>query len=425
MALDKAELLCMGAGQEVGRSSFLLDIGEKVLMDYGVKLTSDQPLYPMHVKTNLDAVIISHAHLDHAGHLPTLFVDSRFMSYMTPPTLELSRLLWLDTIKIASQEGGHLYFSKEDVSRAESYCFQTTYRRQLHITKDVSLEFFDAGHIPGSAITRLNFHKRSLVYTGDFNLSESRLFSGADLSFGETDFLLTESTYGDRDHPPRKKVEKEFSKKVEEIVEQGGWAIVPAFAVERCQQLIDILYQYKPNAPVYLDGLGQKASMIFLNFPQYFKNPDFLEKALHATVWVKSPRMRKNFFKEPGVVVTTAGMLQGGPVYQYLPKIINDKKSGILLTGFQVQGTPGRKLLDEGKIYLGNEELKAKCFVHKYDFSAHASRHNLHKMVKYCNPQKVVCVHGDPKITEIFKEDIRAMGCEAFNPKVGDKVKLV
>jgi len=424
MNSGKAELLCLGAGQEVGRSSFLLDVGEKILMDYGVKLTSEQPLYPMHVKTNLDAVIISHAHLDHTGHLPTLFVDSRFMTYMTPPTLELSKLLWLDTIKIASQEGGHLFFSREDVDRAENYCFPTIYHRQLHATKNVALEFFDAGHIPGAAITRLDFGKQSLVYTGDFNLNESRLFSGADLSFGEVDYLITESTYGDREHPPRKQTEKEFAKKAKEVVDQGGWAIVPAFAVERCQQIIDILYEYKPGAPVYLDGLGQKASAIFLNFPQYFKDPGLLEKALKAAIWIKSPRMRKDVFKEPGVVVTTAGMLQGGPVYQYLPHVINDPKSAILMTGYQVQGTPGRKLLDEGTIYLNNEEVRAKCFVHKYDFSAHASRENLHKMIKYCNPKKVVCVHGDPDVMKVFAEYIKGEGIQPFTPKVGDRIKL-
>ena len=231
--MGSAYLTGLGGCQEVGRSSFLLDFGEKILFDSGVKLTSNDPEYPDSVKTNLDAVVISHAHLDHSGHLPHLFVESNALSYMTPPTLDIAKILWFDSLKIAGLEGLELEWSEEEIKKAEKFTFPTPYNRKLNITKNSSLEFFDAGHIIGSALSKISFDDKTFLYTGDFKKDETRLFKGADLKTGNIDYLLIESTYGDRNHPPRKELEKLFVEEVQNTLDKGGWALVPAVVILR------------------------------------------------------------------------------------------------------------------------------------------------------------------------------------------------
>ena len=314
----KAYLKGLGGCQEVGRSSFILDFGKKILFDNGVKLTPKHPKYPLPIETNLDGVVISHAHLDHSGNLPHLFVDSNFLCHMTPPTLEISKMLWADTLKISGFEGIDLDWDKNHIKKVEKYTFPSPYKRKLDITANASLEFFDAGHIVGSAMSKVSFEDKDFLYTGDFKKDETRLFKGADLNVGNVDYLMMESTYGDRNHPPRKEVEKLFVEEVQNTIDNGGWALVPAFAVGRSQEIIDILKEYKIPAPIYLDGMAQRASRITLSFPQYLKRPRFLKRALSQVNWVKGQSFRKNALKQPSVIVTTAGMLQGGPAIGYL-----------------------------------------------------------------------------------------------------------
>ncbi len=420
-----AYLTGLGGCQEVGRSSFLLDSGEKILFDNGVKLTPKETEYPMPIKTNLDAVVISHAHLDHSGNLPHLFVESNFLCYMTQPTLEIAKILWFDTLKIAGLEGMQPEWTEEEIKKTEKYTFPTAYGRGLDITKNSSLEFFDAGHIIGSAMAKLCFDGKTFLYTGDFKKEETRLFKGANLKVGNVDYLLIESTYGDRNHPPRKETEKLFVEEVQDTIDRGGWALVPAFAVGRSQEIIDILNEYKINAPIYLDGMGQKAARVTLAFPQYLKDPKFLRKALNNAVWVRRESFRKKALKQPSVIVTTAGMLQGGPAMSYLKEIYKDENSAVLLTGYQVEGTPGRKLMETKGITVDGEGLEVRGKVEKFDFSAHASQQEMLESIKKWSPEKVFLVHGDKDVTVVFKDKIKEeLGLEATILERGKKVPL-
>lgn len=423
--MTEHKLHFLGAGNEVGRSAFLLDIGEQILLDYGVKLHADKTFYPLPIKTNLHAAILSHAHLDHSGHLPFLYRHHHpFMSFLTSPTLDVAKLLWQDTLKISKGEGGILHFEKPDIEKTEHYCFTLPYCKKTLITKKTSLELFDAGHILGSAISRLDFGNKSLVYTGDLNPTETRMFNGADLNFGETNYLMIESTYGDRNHPPRKKIEKEFVDQVNSTIENGGTCVIPAFAVGRTQEILEILDYYKVKHRIYLDGLGQKTTQICLNYPEYFSDSKILKKAVEKVTFVKGRKERKKILEQPSIVVTTAGMLQGGPVHYYLENIHDNPNSSVLLTGYQVEDTPGRKLLDSGIIDLQTQAVKVNCFVHKYDFSAHSSQHNLLKTIKKANPELVICVHGDEKVIKVFQEEISNEGFKSTAPKTGDIITL-
>ncbi|VVC00296.1 Ribonuclease J [uncultured archaeon] len=414
-----------GASQEVGRSAFLLDDGDKVLLDYGVKLTPGDTEYPLPVKTNLNAAIISHAHLDHSGNLPHLFQETSCLVYMTPPTLGIARILWFDTLKIAGLEGMDAKFAKDEIAKTEKFTFPLPYEKTMDITENTSMVFHDAGHIVGSALTELRFRRSSVVYTGDFRYTETRLHNAANFEgINDCDCLITESTYGDREHSDRKETEKLFVESVQETIDRGGHALLPSFAVGRSQELIDILNEYDISAPIYYDGMGQSVAKIYLENPSYLKNPKFLKKALSKVNFIRNPKQRKHALKEPSVIVCTSGMMQGGSVYAYLPQIYHDKASKIILSGYQVAETPGRGLLETGKLTIEGFMVDVTAGIEHFDFSAHAGREELFRAIGKLNPEKVVCVHGDAETTRKFAEGVRAEGYEAIIPELGKTVEV-
>ncbi|MBI4045038.1 MAG: MBL fold metallo-hydrolase [Candidatus Diapherotrites archaeon] len=417
------KLKFLGAAQEVGRSAFLVDAGEKILLDYGVKLTPKETEYPLPIETNVKAAIISHAHMDHSGNLPHLYQRSSPISYMTPPTLDLARMLWFDTLKIAGLEAMDANFSKLEISRTEKHTFPVNYGRRMELFDNTFLEFFDAGHIAGSAISRITFRDgKTLIYTGDIKLDETRLHSGASLPRGDCDCLIIEGTYGDREHPPRKKEEKRFVESVQETVDNGGIALVSTFAVGRSAEILDILHEYNVNAEIFFDGMCQKAARIYMNYSKYIKDPHFLRKSLDRAHWVKNMAIRKKATKQPGVIVTTSGMLQGGPVYAYLPELYHDKNSKLFLTGFQVQETAGRILLETGRINLNGIMVEPKMSVEKYDFSSHAGRSELFRIIEAISPQKVVIVHSDREVMAKFRVSLSEKGFDAYTPGLGEEL---
>jgi putative mRNA 3-end processing factor len=419
------KIIGMGACQEVGRSSFLIDVGDKILLDRGVKLTPDKVEYPLSVNTRLDAVIISHAHLDHSGDLPRLFVRNTPVAYMTPPTLDLAEMLWHDSLKITGIEGIDAKFSKADIRRTRKYTFPISYRTELEITNKITMAFFDAGHIVGSTITKLSFNDTSLVYTGDFKVEETRLLHKADIKIGEVDYVIIESTYGNMDHPNRHKVEREFVEACLDVVENKGFAIVPAFAVGRSHEIIDILTEYKVKHPIYLDGMAQKAANITLKYPNYLKDPKTLKRALRRAHWIRNERERRHVLKEPAIIVTTAGMCDGGPVLNYIKRLYNDEKSAIFLTGYQIEGTQGRRLLEEGMITIDGKEYKPKCTVRKFDFSAHPGQKEMLHALRRWNPQEVFLVHGEPEKIKVFQNKIKEeLGINAHPLEFGKTVKV-
>lgn len=420
------ELKVLGAGREVGRSGFILEAGEHFLLDYGVKLTPKNTEYPLDVKTNIKAMILSHAHLDHSGYLPHFYEKSHCINYMTSPTLDVSKILWADSIKIASHERTKPPFTKQDCLKTERFCFPIGYKKRMEISPGTQMEFFDAGHILGSAMTKISHKNKSFLYTGDYNPDDTRLFTGADLNVGEVDYVLTESTYGNSNHPKRAESESQFIDFINETVSQGGTALVPALAVGRAQEMIDILYEHrkKLQAQVFFDGMGQAVAKHFLEYPEYLRNPKFLGKALHSVKWVQNFE-RKKVTKEPCIIVTSSGMLQGGPSVFYLKKLYHDKRNCVALTCFQVPGTAGRTLLDEGVMHFENDTVKVNAAVKRFDFSSHADQKAMMKALNKWSPEKIVCVHGDTKIIDAFivkiKEDL---GIKAVGLKIGEVIKL-
>lgn len=226
------------------------------------------------------------------------------------------------------------------------------------------------------------------------------------------------------DHPDRKETEKKFVESVQETIDNGGHVLLPSFAVGRSQEIIDVLNEYDISAPIYFDGMGQHVARIYLANPSYLKDPKFLKKALDHVNWIRHPNDRKKALKEPSVIVCTSGMMQGGSVYAYLPDVYNDKSSRIMLTGYQVKETPGRMLLETGKINLEGLMVDVKAKVEHYDFSAHAGRAELFRAINKMNPEKVICVHGDAEVTKKFAKSIKEEGFTPIVPELGKEVEL-
>ncbi|MHC1635677.1 MAG: MBL fold metallo-hydrolase [Candidatus Methanospirareceae archaeon] len=414
-----------GGCNEVGRSAILID--DQILLDYGIR-PSDPPEVPEMLHVMPRSVIISHAHLDHSGMVPSLMSMSTRMHtsvYATSVTRELTNLLGKDTIKIGREEGYSL-FSEEDLKKLE-ICFKTVSYGEEYVLNgangaDYEFMLFNAGHIPGSASVYLRNNKEdiSIFYTGDIKTEETRLLRKADMNLPKADILIIESTYYGREHGNRKELEKEFVDSIEETLDAGGNAIVPCFAVGRTQEIVMILHSY--GLTPYVDGMGLGVLRLIKKYPSFLKDAEALKEAFKEAHFV-NPKKRKKVLSKPSVVVTTAGMLNGGPVLYYLSKIHDDPKSKVLLTGYQIEGTNGRRLLEEGCVDTENGILKIKGKVEKYDFSAHAGDSGLKKIVsRFCkNGTSVVfAVHGDR--TKEFAEWIgEKYGCNAIAPSNGEE----
>lgn len=389
------------------------------MLDCGIKIreADGYPVLPDHS----DALILSHAHLDHSGMIPALHRRDHNKIYATDITFETSHLLQRDSAKINQLRKEKQIYSTHDIEAMHSSEVSIPYGGEVNLTDDVSFRLLDAGHIPGSASVLLEIEGKKVFYTGDIKTKDTYLQNGAKIP--KADILLIESTYGDRIHPNRKEMEKEFLSVIEETLNRGGNALVPAFAVGRTQEVLMMLKDV--SYPLYLDGMGRKVTSLFLQYSEYVRDIDLLQNASNIATWIDNNSGRKKALSEPSVVVTTAGMVNGGPVLSYLHRLHLDKMSSILLTGYQVEGTNGRLLMDKDYVIdsMTNEEIPVKMEKHQFDFSAHAGRHCLEEIAKKVNPEKAFVVHGDKKPCESFAEFLSDI-CETHIPKIGDTFDL-
>ncbi|HUC38735.1 MAG TPA: MBL fold metallo-hydrolase [Candidatus Acidoferrum sp.] len=415
------QLRFLGGAQEVGRSAIMLKDERTLMLDFGIKI-DHKTEYPTSIP-KMDAMIISHAHLDHSGFSAAVYNEMQVPTFGTLPTMQLSNLLLEDTLAIARKEHTRAFFHKRQIRSLMSRSINLDYHTQAHLG-DFDIEFYDAGHISGSAITLIEkAHAKGnkrIVYTGDFKLQEQTLHSGAEVV--KSDVLIMESTYATRDHPDRKKVIKRLIDQVKETLDNGGNALMPVFAVGRSQEVLSLLYENGLTPSTYIDGMARKATTIVMNHPKFISNQELLANAIKETTWIEERGARREALDGPSIIVTTAGMLNGGPVLDYITKL--NKNSHIFLTGYQVEGTNGRTLMDKGYIMLDEQKTKINTPVSFYDLSAHADRKDLHEYVKRSAPNKVVCVHGSAENAKALADDLNVEGFTAVAPKVGDVVDI-
>ena len=416
----------IGGVREIGKSCVLMqDEGQKILFDYGMKVHQTQER-PDEVEL-ADYLIISHAHIDHFGFLPIFYrmasakMEKPTQSFCTHPTIPLMNLLFEDTIRIAEREQKNPPFSVNEMKRATRHCTSMPYNSPYIFPNGSSFEFLDAGHIEGSAQI-LYQGKKNVLYTGDINTLNTKMHDGAQSCKDKIDVMITESTYALRDHPNRDTMEREFCNALQDTVDNKGIALVPCFAIGRTQELLQVLLERKIDAEIYLDGMGIEATTIMLDFPEYLKDAKKLQRALESSVIIE--HNKKNALRKPGIIIATAGMLEGGPVLNYITKLNKIKNSKVFLTGFQAPNTNGRRLLQEGRIRIGRHFEKVGLEIQQYDFSAHSGKKELYDYVKKVNPEKVFCMHGDDESCSTFAEELKKEGFDATAPRVNEKFEV-
>jgi putative mRNA 3-end processing factor len=402
----------LGGATEVGRLGMVLRSGPtSTLFDYGL-LPRDPPQYPIPAPP-VDRMFVSHAHLDHTGMIPWITRRQDVDVVLTPPTAEVAELLLQDSLKIADAEGYDSPFDDGDLRMAR-HRFRTVDFGDNVDMGDLEVTAQPAGHIPGATMYEVNGNQ-TILFTGDLHTLTTDLVWGARPV--KCDTLIMESTYAGRQHPERIKSEYAFLKKVEHVVNRGGLALVPSFAVGRTQDII--LTLAKARHEVWLDGMGKKVNSIYVNRPEYIRSARKLRQAINRVHVVDGPRSRELALKGD-VIVCTSGMLDGGPVLHYLDAVREDPKCAILLTGYQVEGTNGRRLVDTGSVDLWGVNVDVKIEWQKFDFSAHAGHDELVRFVEACDPERVVLMHGDQR--ELLAEALE--GREVMLPKEGEWYSL-
>lgn len=404
----------LGGVSEVGRLAMLLEQdGARLLFDYGMS-PSDPPKYPEEAPP-IDASFLTHAHLDHSGMMPWLAGKHAAPAVMTKPTWLMGELLAHDSLKVAKAEGYPQPFAKADIQTLHD-TLQLSHYNDTHEFGGLRVRLHSAGHIPGSTMYEVQGERR-VVFTGDLQTLDTHLVWGAHPV--KCDTLVIEGTYAGREHRPRKETEASFIAACEEVADRGGTALVPAFAVGRTQELIMLLAD--TGLEVWVDGMGRDVSQILLHNPGFVRNPKAFERALRNVRVVHSRAARKHA-AQGDVIVSTSGMLEGGPGLGYLDGMRHRGDCAVFLTGFQMDGTNGRKLLDEGTVTFGDGKTEAiRCEVRRFDFSAHAGHSELVQFIDACDPEEVVIMHSDhrERLAEVLRDKRKVI-----MPMTGDEVEL-
>ena len=408
------ELTFLGGADEIGRSGLL--VNGSLLLDYGLE-TSTPLQYPLACEP--DAVVVSHGHLDHVGAIPTLVSgDRRPPIHWTPPTQELTRLLARDTLNLHGNTP-QCRFTETAVRRLMGVSVLHNYGETFEAAgHEVTL--LNAGHIPGSAHILVDDGETRLLYTADFHTVDQRIVS-ASQTRPAADIVVTESTYATTQHTDREELESRFARSLRQTVWEGGTVVVPAFAIGRTQEILLVCAAH--DIDCYVDGMGKQVTRLFRQYPTFVRDSEAFQQAVSAARFVTGrPGQRRRIAAQNTVIVTTAGMLGGGPAATYVPAIRANPVNKIAFTGYQVAGTPGRELLDTGRVPIDDRILPVSAQVEQYDFSAHADSAGLDAFLSSYRDSQILVVHGDD--CDGFARHLRDEGFNASAPAVGDTLTV-
>jgi len=449
----------LGGAKEVGRSSILLQTPEsRILLDCGVNVSSTENAFPALDApefdiSRLDAVIITHAHLDHSGFLPFLFkYGYEGPVYMTHPTLPLSVLLQLDYLEVAQREGNIVPYSGKEIEKMVLHTITLPYEEVTNITPDVRLTFYNAGHILGSAITHLHIGEGlyNLVYTGDMKYAPTRLHEPAWNKFPRVETVILESTYGGNDdiQPSRREAEEKLIEIVKKTQERGGKVLIPVLGAGRSQEIMILVHEAVKSGklgeiPIYVDGIVWDATAIYTTYPEYLhrnirkrvfsteENP--LLDPMFRRVGGQKEREGIVSAKESCIIMATSGMLTGGPSVFYFTNLAMDSRNSIIFVNYQAVGTLGRTVQRKPEEVVINERGERKVIplrmeVHTVDgFSAHSDRKQLIAYVRNMEPRPnlVMTVHGEPgKCVELASGIRSVLKISTRVPNVLDAIRL-
>jgi KH/beta-lactamase-domain protein len=448
----------LGCCREVGRAAFILSTPEtRVLIDCGDKPGAQDEVPYLQVPealgsgpSSLDAVVLTHAHLDHSALVPLLFkygYDGPI--YTTEPSRDLMGLLTLDYLDVAAKEGRAPPYESEMVREAIKHTIPLEYGDVTDIAPDIKLTLHNAGHILGSAISHFHIGEGlyNVAFSGDIHYEDTRLFNGAVNDFPRVETLVLESTYGGRNdyQTDQEDSERKLKKLINETYDKGGKVLIPAFAVGRSQEIMLVLEQAMrdgdiPEMPVHLDGMIWEATAIHTTYPEYLRD-DLRDRIYHED---ENPFLSEEFNHidegederqavadgEPCIILSTSGMMEGGPIMSWIEHLGPDPDSDLVFVGYQAQGTLGRRIQNGwDEIPMGNGNgrggrggtLQLNMGVETVDgFSGHADRQGLENFVRTMNPrpEKVLCVHGDESSVQDLSSSLyHDFNMRTFAPK--------
>jgi len=454
-------ITALGGFREVGRSALLIQTREsQVLLDCGINPGATNPLeafprfdLPQFDPDTLDAVIISHAHLDHCGFLPFLFkygYDGPV--YCSAPTSNLMTLLQLDYLDVLSKQGVMALYDQRDVRETVLHTIPLRYGTVTDIAPDVRLTLHNAGHILGSSIAHLHIGEglHNLVYTGDYKYMKTMLLEPATTAFPRVETIITESTYGAPQEimPSRIEAEQKLVSIINETLDRGGKVLIPVPAVGRAQEIMLIIDMYMrqgllKEAPVFIEGMISEATAIHTVYPEYLAR-EVRNSILHEGInpfqsdyftTVEHPSAREEIMEGgQSIIIATSGMLEGGPVIEYFKRLASDERNTIIFVSYQIEGTMGRRVQkglvetplinSEGKI----EVLKVNLKVDSIEgFSGHSDRKQIINYIRRVTPkpERIIVCHGERakclSIAGIFQ---RKYNVEARAPEILETVKL-
>ena len=454
-------ITALGGFQEVGRSAILVQTREShVLLDCGINPGSrktleafprlDAPQFDLDL---LDAVVISHSHLDHCGFLPFLFkygYDGPV--YCSAPTSSLMTLLQLDYLDVLSKQGLTLPYDQKNVRDTVLHTIPLRYGAVTDIAPDIRLTLHNAGHILGSSIVHLHIGEglHNLVYTSDYKYALSMLLEPAVTMFPRVETLITESTYGAPADvmPSRIEAEERLTSVINETLDRGGKVLIPVPAVGRAQEIMLIIDGYMrrgllKEAPVFVEGMISEATAIHTAYPEYLAR-GVRNSILHEGInpfqsdyftIVEHPSAREEIVEgEQSIIIATSGMLEGGPVIDYFKRLASDKRNTIIFVSYQIEGTMGRRVQkgltetpminSEGKIVVIKVNLEVESIE---GFSGHSDRRQIINYIRRVNPkpERIIVAHGEKtkclSIANIFHRKYKV---ETIVPEILETVKL-
>src|SRR5215208_4381399 len=456
---EEVMLFCLGGVKQVGRSCFIVMTSEsRVMLDCGINPAEPEPLnaFPRLDWFNfnfdeLDAVVISHAHIDHQGFLPTLFkYGYRGPVYCTEPTLPLMTLLQMDSVKIAKSNGSYLPYEIRDINEVIKHCITLPYGKPTDISPDVTITLNNAGHIMGSATVHLNISgAHNILYSGDYKYAKTQLLDSAVSNYPRVETLITESTYGASSDlmPDQRVVYNSFTENINKTLTNGGKVLIPVPAVGRAQEIMLVLDKEMKEgrlieAPIYIEGMISEASAIHMSYAHY------LGQDVRRSVSLGINPFQSEYFTvvnglgkrdevlndpNPAIIMATSGMLEGGPSVEYFKEIATDSNNKMIFVSYQINGTLGRRVLDgnmnEVSMMDKNGKVKVipiKCQTQKIDgFSGHSDFNQIMSFVSRIKPKRVLVNHGERTKSENVASTIyNKLGIRTSVPDNREIIKL-
>lgn len=423
-------LTYLGGGRQVGRSALFLQTPEsRILMDCGIDVAGvnsnaypylDVPEFSI---SELDAVIVSHAHLDHAGFVPYLIkYGYKGPIYCTPPTRDVMALLQLDLVKIMRSEGKEPLYTSDEIKEMVKHTITLEYEEVSDVTPDVRITFYNSGHIMGGAMVHLHIGNglHNLLYTADMKFGPTMLLEPSVTRFPRLETLMIESTYGGKDNilPSKKESDMALADIISKTVSRGGKLLIPVLGVGRAQEVMMIVEElvkqgHLPKIPVFIDGMVWDVTAIHTAYPEYL-NAKIRKKIFHkddnpflSDIFrrVASKKERSEVLEDSGpcIILATSGMLVGGPSVEYLKELAGGSKNTVVFVCYQSEGSLGRRLQRGEREIVFKTGSKQEVMNVKLEivtiegFSGHSGRKQLMSYIHKVSPRpkKVIINHGE------------------------------